>query len=81
MVKFSVYLNKHVFVMKPTNEPQRQKSTSDTYAQRRFKSTCASVKSDQSLPCPQEEILTSLAIQNALSDESDQTARMPECAG
>ena len=41
------------------------------YAQRRLKSVCASTHSDQSLPCPHEENL-----HNALSEDSDQTARM-----
>ena len=45
------------------------------YAQRRIKSACASAQSDQSL-LPTWRNFASLAIQNARSEHSDQTARM-----
>ena len=44
--------------------------------QRRLKSTWASAQSDQSLRCTHEENLASLAILNAPSEYSSQTARM-----
>ena len=47
---------------------------SDMYAQRRFKSACASAQSDQSLSSYRK--FASLAIQNASSEDSDQTTQM-----
>ena len=46
------------------------------YAQRKLKSACASAHSDQSLRCSHE--VASLAIQNAPSEDSDQTVHMCE---
>ena len=37
-----------------------------------------SMQSDQSLRCPHEENVATLAIQNAHSEDSDQIARMKE---
>ena len=45
-------------------------------AQRRLRSTCASAQSDPSLRCLQEETLRHLLSKNALSEDSDQSARM-----
>ena len=49
-------------------------------AQRRLKSACTSAQSDRSRLCPQEET-ASLAIQNAPSEDSDQTSRMRRLIG
>ena len=48
---------------------------SDMSTQRKLKSACASVQSDQSSLSPWRN-LASLAIQNALSEDSDQTAHL-----
>ena len=47
-------------------------------AQGRLKSSCASTQSDKSLCCQHEQTLESLAIRQAPSEDSDQTARMLE---
>ena len=49
---------------------------SNMCAQLKLKSACASAQSDQSLCCPHEKKIASSTIQNAPSDDSDQTARM-----
>ena len=46
-------------------------------AQRRLKLACTSALSNQSICCPLEETFTSLVIQNAPSEGTDQTVRMP----
>ena len=45
-------------------------------AQQRFRSACAFAQTDQSLRCPHENILHPFCIENASSEDSDQTARM-----
>ena len=49
---------------------------SEMCAERRFKSACASAQFDQSPCCPHEEFLHPFAIQNAPSEDSDQTAHL-----
>ena len=44
--------------------------------QRRLKSACASAQADLSLRCPHEELLHHWLLQNAHSEDSDQTACM-----
>ena len=46
-------------------------------AERRLRSAWASAQSVQSLRCPHEESLGSLATYCAHSEDSDQTGRMP----
>ena len=54
----------------------RENVLSDINTQRRLKSTCALAQSDQSPKLSARRSFASLAIQNAHSEDSDQTAQM-----
>ena len=47
---------------------------SDMCAQRRLRSACATAQADQSLRCPLKETLQAQLSNNAISEDSDQTA-------
>ena len=64
-----------IFTLATLYESQHEKMYLLICAQRRLNSVCASAQSHHNLRCPHEETIA-LVIQNAPSEDSDQTARM-----